>query len=424
MKVVMHLAYKSLTNRKATALLTILTVAISVILLLGVERIRTQAKSSFANTISGTDLIVGARSGSVNLLLYSVFRIGNATANIDWQSFEEISQDRSVKWAIPISLGDSHKGFRVLGTNNQYFEHFRYGSKQPLALNQGRPFDGLFETVIGSDVAKELGYQVGSEIIIAHGISDVAFSRHDNLPFTVVGIFEPTGTPVDKTVHVSLEAIEAIHVGWESGTNLGTQQNAQEIEASLKEGNRFQPKQITAFMLGLKSKIHTFALQRKINTYRDEPLSAILPGIALHELWGMMSVAEQALMVVSGFVVVAGLMGMLSSLLTSLQERRREMAILRAMGARPRHIFILLISEASLLTLCGILAGVTGMYLLLALIQPLAQQAYGINIELTALSAHEWTLLGLVQISGAIIGFVPAFSAYRKSLADGMTIRI
>lgn len=250
MKVVMHLAYKSLTNRKATALLTILTVAISVILLLGVERIRTQAKSSFANTISGTDLIVGARSGSVNLLLYSVFRIGNATANIDWQSFEEISQDRSVKWAIPISLGDSHKGFRVLGTNNQYFEHFRYGSKQPLALNQGRPFDGLFETVIGSDVAKELGYQVGSEIIIAHGISDVAFSRHDNLPFTVVGIFEPTGTPVDKTVHVSLEAIEAIHVGWESGTNLGTQQNAQEIEASLKEGNRFQPKQNHRFYAG------------------------------------------------------------------------------------------------------------------------------------------------------------------------------
>jgi putative ABC transport system permease protein len=419
MKVIAHLAWKSLTNRKATALLTILTVAISVILLMGVERIRTQAKSSFANTISSTDLIVGARSGSVNLLLYSVFRIGNATANIDWKSFEEISKDRSVKWAIPISLGDSHKGFRVMGTNQDYFKHFKYGKKQPLELKSGKPFESLFETVIGSDVAKELGYTLDSEIIIAHGISDVGFSRHDNTPFRVVGIFEPTGTPVDKTVHVSLEAIEAIHVGWESGANMGNTPSKKTLEAQ-----DFHPEQITAFMLGLKSKIHTFALQRKINTYRKEPLSAILPGIALHELWGMMSVAEKALMAVSGFVVVAGLLGMLSSLLTSLQERRREMAILRAMGARPKHIFILLISEASALTLAGIVIGVTLLYSLLALLQPIIAQHYGVSIELSMINSYEWMLLGLVQLAGIIIGFIPAFSAYRQSLADGMTIRI
>jgi len=413
------LARKSLLNRKATAILTILTVAISVILLLGVERIRTQAKTSFANTISGTDLIVGARSGSVNLLLYSVFRIGNATANIDWKSYEEFSQNRSVKWAIPISLGDSHQGFRVMGTNQSYFEHFKYGKKQPLEFQQGRPFNTLFETVIGADVAKELNYKVGSEIIIAHGISDVGFSRHDNLPFKVVGIFKPTGTPVDKTVHVSLQAIEAIHVGWESGANLGSKQDKATLEQQ-----EFHPQQITAFMLGLKSKIRTFALQRQINTYKQEPLSAILPGIALHELWGMMSVAEQALMAVSVFVVIAGLLGMLSSLLTSLQERRREMAILRAMGARPRHIFVLLVSEAGCLTFAGILLGVAGLYSLLAIAQPLIQQWYGISIQLSMISPYEWALLGLIQLAGIIIGVIPAVSAYRQSLADGMTIRI
>ncbi|MEF1240568.1 ABC transporter permease, partial [Vibrio campbellii] len=342
MSAVVKLAWKSLMNRKATAILTIMTVAISVVLLLGVERIRTQAKDSFANTISGTDLIVGGRSGQVNLLLYSVFRIGNATNNIDWKSYQEFANHRAVDWAIPISLGDSHKGFRVMGTNHSYFEHYKYGSKQPLTFSEGREFNGLFETVLGSDVAKQLGYKIGSEIIIAHGISDVGFSRHDNLPFKVVGILAPTGTPVDKTVHVSLEAIEAIHVGWESGARLGPTPSAADLKA-----RDFQPKQITAMLVGLKSRIQTFALQRQINTYPKEPLSAIMPGVALHELWGMMSVAEQALMAVSGFVVVAGLLGMLSSLLTSLQERRREMAILRAMGARPRHVFSLLISEAS-----------------------------------------------------------------------------
>ncbi|MDH5932924.1 ABC transporter permease [Vibrio splendidus] len=419
MKVITHLALKSVLNRKATAILTILTVAVSVILLLGVERVRTEAKSSFANTISGTDLIVGGRSGQVNLLLYSVFRIGNATNNIDWKSYEEFSQHNAVKWAIPISLGDSHKGFRVMGTNHSYFENYRYGSKQPLTFQQGKEFNQLFDVVIGADVAKKLDYKIGDHIILAHGISDVAFSRHDNLPFTIVGILAPTGTPVDKTVHVSLEAIEAIHVGWESGANLGHTPN---VEA-LKQRD-FQPKQITAMMVGLKSKIQTFALQREINNYRQEPLSAIMPGIALHELWGMMAVAEQALLIVSGFVVIAGLLGMLSSLLTSLQERRREMAILRAMGARPRHVFGLLISEASALTFLGITLGVAVLFALIAVVAPIVQQSYGINISISAITPHEWKLLMLVQVAGIIIGFIPAFRAYRQSLSDGMTIRI
>ncbi len=419
MKATLLLAWKSVNNRRLTAFLTILTVAVSLVLLLGVERIRTQAKTSFANTISGTDLIVGGRSGQVNLLLYSVFRIGNATNNIDWKSFEEFSQHRSVKWTIPLSLGDSHKGFRVLGTNHSYFEHYRFGNKQPLELAQGKPFNGLFEAVIGSDVAKKLGYHIGSEIIIAHGISDVGFSRHDNLPFKVVGIFDPTGTPVDKTVHVSLEAIEAIHVGWESGARLGATPSAEQLEQY-----DFQPKQITAMLIGLKSRIQTFALQRQINTYTKEPLSAILPGVALHELWGMMSVAEQALMVVSGFVVVAGLLGMLSSLLTSLQERRREMAILRAMGARPRHIFSLLILEASVLTAVGIVLGISALYGLIALIGPYVATQYGIQLPLIMLSYHELMLIAAVQFSGTIIGIFPALRAYRQSLSDGMTIRV
>lgn len=419
MNVITNLAWKSVLNRKTTALLSILTVAISVILLMGVERIRTQAKESFANTISGTDLIVGGRSGQVNLLLYSVFRIGNATNNIDWKSYQAFSEHRSVKWAIPISLGDSHQGFRVMGTNHHYFEHFKYGSKQPLTFSQGSEFHGLFETVLGSDVAETLGYHIGSDIIIAHGISDVGFSRHDNLPFKVVGILAPTGTPVDKTVHVSLEAIEAIHVGWESGAHLGNSPSKEQLEQ-----HNFQPKQITAMLIGLKSRIQTFALQREINNYRQEPLSAIMPGVALQELWGMMSIAEQALMAVSVFVVAAGLLGMLSSLLTSLQERRREMAILRAMGAQPKHIFALLISEATTLTFIGICVGLAGLYSLLALAQPFIAQHYGIQITLSTLSSYEWQLLAYVQLAGIIIGVIPALRAYRQSLSDGMTIRI
>ncbi len=416
---IIRLAWQSLANRKTTAILTLLTVAISVTLLISVERIRTQTKDSFANTISGTDLIVGSRSGQVNLLLYSVFRIGNATNNISWQSYQELSEHPSVKWSVPISLGDSHRGFRVLGTTEDYFKHYQYGRNQPLTFSDGEPFEHLLEAVVGAEVARSLDYNVGDEIVVAHGLSDMAFNRHDNAPFKVVGILAPTGTPVDRSVHVSLEAIEAIHVGWETGANMGYAPESEELE-----NREYAPEQITAAFLGLNSKIQTFALQRHINTYRNEPLSAIMPGIALHEMWGMMSIAEQALMVVSGFVVVAGLLGMLTGLLTSLNERRREMAILRAMGARPAHIFFLLISEATALTLAGIALGLTTLYALMAILQPIVQQQFGIHLALTPPTTYEWLLLAIVQVAGIIVGLIPALRAYRHSLADGMTIRV
>jgi len=415
-KTIALLTWKSINNRRSSALLTVFTVAISMLLLLGVERIRTQAKDSFANTISNTDLIVGARSGEVNLLLYSVFRIGNATNNIDWQSYQKLAGQADVKWSIPISLGDSHRGFRVMGTNTDYFKFYQYGNRQALQFDSGQPFTQLFDTVIGADVARKLGYSVGSKIIIAHGISDKSFTRHDNLPFKVVGILAPTGTPVDKTVHLSLAAIEALHSGWNPAGNVSASKNQHQPT--------FQPEQITAFMLGLKSKIKTFSVQRKINNYPTEPLTAIMPGVALHQLWSMMSIAEQALLAISGFVVVAGLLGMLSCLLTSLQERRREMAILRAMGARPGHIFALLVAEATLITAAGISLGVSFLYLLLAAIAPLINSRFGISIESASISTHELKLIVTVLLGGMLIGLIPAFRAYRQSLADGMTIRI
>lgn len=410
---ILNLAYKSLLSRKTSVIFTLLTLAISVLLLLTVERVRVEAKQSFANTISGTDLVVGARSGQINLLLYSVFRIGNATNNIDWRSYQDIIQDKAVKWAIPISLGDSHQGFRVVGTNTSYFEHYQYGKKQALTFLQGHEFNGLFDAVIGSEVAQELGYKIGSPMVLAHGMQDTGFSRHDNMPFKVVGILAPTGTPVDKSIHVSLEAIEAIHIGWESGANVGHAPNQSDV-LSLADSERLQPKQITAVLLGLTSKIQTFKVQRAINTYKAEPLSAILPGIALQELWSMLSIVEQALLVISGLVVIAGMFGMLSTLVASLRERKQEIRILRAMGARRKHIFSLLICEASLLTFLAIVLGVIGLYCILWLAGPFIQTHYGIKLGLAVLSEYEWLLLGCVQLLGVVIGIFPAIGAYRQ----------
>ncbi|MGA4449063.1 ABC transporter permease [Ectopseudomonas chengduensis] len=421
----MHLiriALASLANRRFTALLTVFAIALSVCLLLAVERVRTEARASFANTISGTDLIVGARSGSVNLLLYSVFRIGNATNNIRWDSFERFAEHRQVKWAIPISLGDSHRGYRVMGTSAAYFEHYRYARSQALQLAQGREFaDDPFEVVLGAEVAQALGYGLGEEIVLAHGVATISLVKHDDKPFTVVGILERTGTPVDRTLHISLAGMEALHIDWQNGMPA---RGAAQISADQARAMDLQPKQITAFMLGLNSKIATFSLQREINEFRGEPLLAILPGVALQELWSLMGTAEQALFVVSLFVVLTGLIGMLTAILTSLNERRREMAILRSVGARPWHIASLLVLEAFTLALAGVAFGVALLYLGIAGSQGFVQANYGLYLALNAPSSYEWKLLGGILAAAVAMGSVPAWRAYRQSLADGLSIRL
>jgi putative ABC transport system permease protein len=416
--IVIRLAMQSLANRWLTALLTIASIAVSVMLLLGVEKVRTGARQSFADTISGTDIIVGARSGGLNLLLYSVFRIGNATNNITWKTYQDIAAKPDIAWIAPIALGDSHRGFRVMGTTPDYFRLYRYRRGQPLEFASGGPFSDLFDAVIGADVAAKLGYKTGDKMVIAHGLGSVSFVEHDDKPFRVAGVLAKTGTPVDRTVHVSLQAIEAIHVDWQSGARIP----GEGISADEVRKMSLEPKAITAAFIGLKSKLAAFRLQRAINEYPEEPLSAILPGAALQELWGLVGSAETALSAISAMVVATAILGMVTMILTTLNERRREMAILRSVGARPLTILSLLATEAGLLTLCGVILGTALLYGALIVLQPFIDRAYGLHIAVDLLTADQLAVLAGIVAAGFLAGLLPALRAYRLSLADGMTV--
>lgn len=414
------IAWKSLRNRWPTALLAILAIAMSVALILSVEKIRHDARASFTQTVSGTDLIVGARSGSVQLLLYSVFRIGNATNNISWESVEDIQNRRAIDWVIPISLGDSHAGFRVLGTNHMYFEHYRFGAKRNLSFAEGRRFDDVFDAVIGSEVAQKLNYKVGDQIVVAHGTGNASLVTHEQQPFTVSGILDPTGTPVDRAIHVSLEGIEAMHIDWRNGATVkGEGTSADEVRSM-----DLKPSAVTALLIGLKSKGTIFREQRAINTYRAEPLLAILPGVALQELWNLVSVAEMALMIVSVMVVIAGLVNLMSVLLAGLNERRREMAVLRSVGAKPSNIFTLLCIESFLLTLGGIIAGVLLHYAITTVGGLYLMERFGLAVQLSLPRRPELIILVSIAVAGLVAGMIPALQAYRKSLADGLSQKI
>ncbi len=417
--IVLRLALLSLLNRRVTVLLTVLSIAVSVALLLGVEKVRTGARQGFANTISGTDLIVGARSGSVQLLLYSVFRIGNATNNLSWSSFQEIAARREVAWAVPLSLGDSHRGYRVLGTTPEFFGRYRYGRNRPLVVAQGAAFADLFDAVLGAEAAQKLGYVLGQDIVVAHGLASVGAADHDDKPFRVAGILARTGTPVDRTIHVSLEAIEAIHVDWQGGAQIP----GQTVGVDQVRRMALQPKAVTAALVGLKSRLGVFSLQRFINEYADEPLSAVLPGVALQELWSLVGVAETALIAVSALVVATALLGMLIAILSTLNERRREMAILRSVGAGPQHVLGLLVAEAALLATAGVVAGLGLLYAGLAVGRPVVEAAFGLYLDIEWLDGREALMLSGIVAAGTLAGLLPGLRAYGNSVADGMTVR-
>jgi len=353
----------------------------------------------------------------VNLLLYSVFHIGDPTNNVSWQSYQELSTLPQVKWAVPLSLGDSWRGYRVIGTTGGYFEHYRYGAGHPLAFGEGKPFDDLYDAVVGADVARAQGVQAGDEMVLAHGTAAVTLAKHADKPFRISGVLQRTGTPVDSSVLVSLPAIEAIHVDWRSGVQL----RGHKVSAEEARHLDLTPSSITAFMLGLNSRIATFSVQRAINDYPDEALLAILPGVTLQQLWQSLGTAERALQLISAMVVLLGLVSLVALLVSTLQERRREMAVLRATGARPRYIASLLVLEA---VATSAMACVLALAILVAASlagRGWALANFGLSITHVWPDLRELAWVGGVLVLSAVAGLVPALLAYRRTLADGLS---
>lgn len=396
------IAWKSLLDRRFTVLLTVISIAVSTFVLLGVDHVRKEARNSFNRTVSGVDLIVGARTGQTNLLLYSVFHMGSATSNISWQSYQDISRRSDVAWTVPISLGDSHRGYRVVGTTDDFFHHFRYGSQQQLELSSGGVFESIHDAVVGAEVAETLGYTTGDEIVISHGTGPVSFSVHDNHPFTITGVLARTGTPVDQTVMVSLAGIEAVHMHWPG--------NPQPADPNLI------PDSITAFYVGLTSPMATFRFQREINDYRDEPLLAILPGVALTELWQTLGVLENVLTVIALLVLLAALLGMTTMLLATIQQRRREIAVFRAIGARPGFLFLLIQMEAVMIVLAGLLLGALSLTIALLIGEHWLATNHGLFIGSNILTGDNVMLMIKILLASTLLAAVPAITAYRHAI--------
>lgn len=420
--VLLNLAIKSLRNRAFATTLTIISIALSMILLLSVERAKRAAEEGFTQTISKTDLIVGARSGPLQLILYTVFNMGNSTHNISYETFEAVRKNPAIEWTIPYSLGDAHRGFRVVGTNQDFFKHYHFRGNEQLSFSSGQQFQGLWDVVIGADVARKLQYKIGDPIVVTHGVTKgEGIQQHEDKPFIVSGILNATGTPLDRAVYISLEGMEALHLDWQTGA-APTADKVIPRDKISKEN--LQVHTITAFFVGAKSRIETLRLQREINNYKEEPLLAIIPGVALSELWNGLSFVEGVLQMISWMVVVVGLMAMLIALTTTLNERRREMAILRALGATTRQIVGLLVFESALLSALGVLLGIVFSVGITALLRPFIEAEFGLYLVGPWFTIREYIYIIITLLAGTLIGLVPALRAQQLALKDGLSVKV
>ena len=472
-----QLAWRSLRNRPVTSLLTVAAVALSITLLLGVEQARRGMRESFTGTIKGTDLVVGARGGTLQLLLGAVFGIGSPTGSVPYAVYEQWSRHPAIRWTVPLAIGDSHRGYRVIGTTAGLFEHWRYRSAGRLTFAQGHVINGAADMVLGSEVAQRLGYRVGTEVTVGHGLNAVAgLGDHEAHPFTVVGVLNQTFTPLDRALFVTLDGIEAMHESGAQDAAGGTASAppmmpgaeappvmpgaeapavmpvaeprpvmsgaaappvmpGAEAPAVMPGApappagaprNIFEdePKALSAFLVGTRTRYETLQLRREINRYKPEPMTAVIPGVTLGELWRTLGTVEGGLRLVGALTIIVGLIGMLVALYSSLESRRREMAVLRAVGARPSMIVSLLVLESGLLTLLGCALGVVLTMGGFALAQGVIEANTGVHIAVQAPGVLEWVYIGVVLTAGVLVGLVPAWRAYRSSLADGLSPRL
>lgn len=452
---------KSLLNRRFVAALTILSIAMSVALILGVERLRTEARAGFANSASGIDLIVAARGNDVQILMATVFGVGSTGAGIDWDSYEMVEDMPQVSWAVPIMMGDNHRGYPVIGTSEDYFEHFRHSRGKSLGFRNGVAFSDATGAVIGADVAQAFGYELGAEIVNAHGSGEVAFDVHDDDPFIISGILEPTGTAIDRMVLVSLEGFDALHEeeaethsdpfaeaaetdaedhdghdahdeheAEEHGAHVGEEHEDEEKhghdsdDADGHDDHGHEPGIINAIYVGLTERTAVLSVQRQLSEFKGEALTAVLPSVALLQLWSLTDTAETALQLMSAAVALAGVTGLIVMLSAALDARRREFAIFRSVGATPNTIFSMIVLEAVLLLVMGIVLG----YLLLIIValaaNPILAESFGLRLGLGLSSYREALLIAFIFCSGFLASFIPAFRVYRMTLADGLSMKL
>lgn len=405
---------KSLRQHAVSTTVTALAIALAAGLVMSVFAIQRQTYAAFTGGDIGFDAVLGARGSQLQLVLNTVFHLETSPGNIPYSLYKEIAGNSQVELAIPYAVGDNYEGFRIVGTTEEIFTQFEFRRGRKFQPQPGgRFFDpNAQEAVIGSFAARETGLKVGDVFQPYHGVIFDEKNRHND-DYTVVGILEPTNSPSDRVIWIPLDGIYRMsgHVLRGAGEN---------YEAQAGETIPDEAKEVSAVMLKFKSPQAGMNLDQLINRQGKAATLAFPIGRTMAELFDKLGWVNRVLELVAYMVVVVAAFSILAGIYNSINERRREFAILRALGARRPTVFAIILLEAVSIAAIGTLLGYIVFILIMWATALIVREQTGVVLDIFR---FEWALLFtplLMLLVGAIAGILPALKAYRTDVAENL----
>ncbi len=422
-----------LRRRWVTVLLSVLSIATGTALVTGILLLRDESRNTFSQKDTGYEIIVGAKGSPLQLVLNTMYHVGAPVGNIPLDVYEKLARDRRVGVMLPMVFGDNISGFRVVGTAPQFFSAFEYRKGRRVRVETGRPFAMDYEAVIGSDVAQATGLKLGSTVLMTHGMHEGG-EVHDFERLTITGVLVPTQTAIDRGVFTTLrtvwdahyreyqhqqEAADALLAEAEGGeTTDYDHAHGDDHSNHVKRDSLIPPDftTITAIAVRLKSPVFFDSFMRSVND--RTAAQAVLPVREIAELFVVVGNIHGLLLIVSYLVVAVGAISMFIAMYTSLHERRREVAVLRALGAHRRTILGLMLTEAVLTGLAGAVVGLVVARVALVVAEPAIRAQTGVAIAVTGLHVVEVFIACGVVLLAVVTALLPAYMAYRVDVSD------
>lgn len=389
----LQLAYANLKEHFLTTALSIMLLSIGVGMVSFIITVSEQLNDRFNRDIRGIDMVVGAKGSPLQLILSAVYQIDNPTGNIPLNEAAKIQKHPLVKYSIPLSYGDSYKGFRIVGTDTMYLKHFKG------KFSAGGPWQKSMDVVLGSSVAEKLGMGVGGHFHGTHGFEEEGHA-HDEMHYDVVGVLEQTGTVADRLILTSTESVWDIH------------HHEEEHDHSKHED---VPAEITALLVKFKSPMGIMQVPRFIN--QKTSMQAALPAIEINRLYELMGIGFSTLQAIGILIMIIAALSVFISLLNSLKERKYELALMRSLGASPTKLFGLVIQESLLLCLAGYAFGIILGRIAIMTLSSFGEEQFHFGVSQNGISTVEIWLLPFTLIVGLVAAVIPAIRAYRSDIS-------
>lgn len=392
------LALKSLRHKPLATSINLLLMGVGIAMMTFVLSASRQIEDKALRDAQGIDLVVGAKGSPLQLILSSVYHIDIPTGNIPLAAQAQLAQNRMVKKVIPLALGDSYDGFRIVGTNADYIAH--YGG----TLAQGKMFDAPLQAVFGAQVAAKSGMALNATFTGSHGLARGG-DAHGDAPFTVVGILKPTGAVLDRLVLTQVESVWRVHE-----IAHGIDVEDKEEKAAMDE-----ERELTALLVQYASPLAAAMLPRAVNSQSE--LQAAQPAFESAKLFRMLGVGIDVLRGIAGIMLLSAALSMFAALYNALEERQMDLAILRTLGAPPVKLLMLLLAEGLLLALAGAALGWLAGHAALEVLGRVLSDDQNLTLSGLVLAPEE-TWLALVAIGvGFGAALLPSLRAYRTDIA-------